>query len=109
MPVGDTGGTDGSGFTPASGASGQGTTTNASLFSGLRSADVASTEKAADSAGASARVTDDASTAESGVALAQRGSRHGRGRGQGSTALPIWPIVGMAVGVAVAPMGAGRP
>jgi len=97
---GDTGGTDGSGFTPASGASGQGTTTNASLFSGLRSADVASTEKAADSAGASARVTDDASTAESGVALASEVPGTDAAEA-GSTALPIWPIVGMAVGVAV--------
>ena len=86
--------TDAGGDTPASGASGQGTTTNASLFSGLRSADVASTEKAADSAGASARVTDDASTAESGVALASEVPGTDAAEA-GSTALPIWPIVGM--------------
>ena len=91
---------DADGSTPTSGTSGQGTTANASLFSGLRSADVASTEKAADSAGASAEATDDSGTAESGVALASEVPGTDAA-GAGGTTLPVWPIVGMAVGVAV--------
>jgi len=93
-------GGDNGGSGSASGTGGQDTTTSSSLFSNLRSSDVTSTEETTDSAGVAAQSTDGTGTGEYGVVLTSE-APSGNAAGAVDTTLPVWPIVGMAAGVAV--------